>query len=104
MVGLLNSGDHILLVNQIYGPAIELVKTRKKYHIEYDIISNGDINIIEQKIKLNTRMIYAESPGTMTMQIVDLQAIAQLATRYGIITAIDNTADTAISKTVKSGI
>lgn len=50
MVGLLNSGDHILLVNQIYGPAIELVKnTAKKYHIEYDIISNGDINIIEQK-------------------------------------------------------
>ncbi|HAP0485070.1 TPA: PLP-dependent transferase [Escherichia coli] len=92
MVGLLNSGDHILLVNQIYGPAIELVKNlAKKYHIEYDIISNGDINIIEQKIKLNTRMIYAESPGTMTMQIVDLQAIAQLATRYGIITAIDNT-------------
>jgi len=92
IVGYLNHGDHILLVNQVYGPAIELVKSlAKKYGIQFDIVPDGDVSLIEQNIKPNTRMIYTESPGTMTMKVVDLRAIAQLASHYGIITAIDNT-------------
>lgn len=92
MIGYLNRGDHILLVNQVYGPAVELVKSlAQKYDVEYDIIPDGDLLEIACKIKPNTRMIYTESPGSMTMRVVDLRAIAELAARHNIITAIDNT-------------
>lgn len=92
IIGHLNHGDHILLVNQVYGPAVELVKAlAHKYGIQFDVVPDGDVALIAQKIKPNTRMIYTESPGTMTMKVVDLRAIASLASHHGIITAIDNT-------------
>lgn len=49
MVGLLNSGDHILLVNQIYGPAIELVKNLAKNTILNMTLSPTAISILLNK-------------------------------------------------------
>lgn len=92
LFGLLKSGDHIILVNNVYGPTVVLVKQmEQRFGIDYDIVLSGDVEDIRQKIKPNTRMIYTESPGTMTMRVVDLQMIAGLAKENNIITAIDNT-------------
>ncbi|HGY1810415.1 trans-sulfuration enzyme family protein [Citrobacter braakii] len=92
LFGLLKSGDHIILVNNVYGPTVVLVKQmQQRFGIDYDIVLSGDVEDIRQKIKPNTRMIYTESPGTMTMRVVDLQMIAGLAKENNIITAIDNT-------------
>ncbi|MFK3662004.1 trans-sulfuration enzyme family protein [Scandinavium sp. NPDC088450] len=88
----LNSGDHIILVNNVYGPAMALIKQMaKKFGIEYDVVLDGTPEAITRQIRPSTRVIYAESPGTMTMNIVDLAAIATLAKAHGITTVIDNT-------------
>lgn len=88
----LDSGDHIILVNNVYGPAMALIKQMaKKFGIEYDVVLDGTPEAITRQIRPSTRVIYAESPGTMTMNIVDLAAIAQLAKAHGITSVIDNT-------------
>lgn len=88
----LNSGDHIILVNNVYGPAMALIKQMaKKFGIQYDVVLDGTPEAIARQIRSSTRVIYAESPGTMTMNIVDLAAIARLAKAHGITTVIDNT-------------
>lgn len=88
----LRSQDHILFVNNIYGPALALVKQMaSRYNISYDVVLDGDIDEIARHIRPTTRVIYTESPGTMTMNIVDLSAIAALAKARGITTMIDNT-------------
>lgn len=88
----LNSHDHIILVNNVYGPAIALIKQMaRKFGIRYDVVLDGSPETIAKKIRPSTRVIYAESPGTMTMNIVDLAAIAQLAKQHSITTVIDNT-------------
>ncbi|WP_413498965.1 trans-sulfuration enzyme family protein [Buttiauxella gaviniae] len=93
----MNSHDHILLVNNIYGPAIELIKQMAvKYQIQYDTLFDGSIENIKRHIKPNTKVIYTESPGTMTMKIVDLAEIAQLAKSHNITTIIDNTWPTPV--------
>lgn len=88
----LNSHDHIILVNNVYGPAQALLKKMaQKFGVRYDVVLEGTPEAIARKIRPNTRVIYTESPGTMTMNIVDLAAIAALAKERHITTIIDNT-------------
>lgn len=88
----LNCHDHIILVNNVYGPTQALVRQMaEKFGIKYDIVLDGDPDSIARKITSDTRMIYTESPGTMTMKVVDLTAIAALARAHNITTVIDNT-------------
>ncbi|SFL59861.1 Cystathionine beta-lyase/cystathionine gamma-synthase [Gracilibacillus orientalis] len=92
---LLKSGDHVVLINNIYGATTQLIKYLSKFNISYSFVDHQLTNIHEA-IQDNTKLIYVESPGTMLMKVVDLQAIAQLAKSKGIITAIDNTWSTPI--------
>lgn len=92
---LLNSGDHVVLINNIYGPTTQLINYLSKFNITYSFVDHH-LTDIHEVIKDNTKLIYVESPGTMLMKVVDLQAITQLAKTKGIITAIDNTWSTPI--------
>lgn len=97
LFALLRSGDHIILANNVYGPTVSFVKQlHARFNVEYDIVLSGDANDIKQHIKPNTKMIYTESPGTMTMRLVNLREIAMLARQHNIITVIDNTWATPI--------
>ncbi len=89
---LLKSGDHVLFVNNIYGPTQQLLEHLQNFNIEHSF-SNGDV---ESDIKPHTKMIYVESPGTMLMKVVDLRKISTIAKKHGIYTAIDNTWATPI--------
>lgn len=92
LFALLRSGDHIILANNVYGPTLALVKQMQaRFNITFDVVLSGEAADIAAKIRPGTRMIYTESPGTMTMRVVDLRAIARLAKAHGIITVIDNT-------------
>ncbi len=84
-------GDHILFVNNIYGPALQYANYIKKYGIDHDVLLQGGIDSIEKAIKPNTKVLYLESPGTMTFKMLDLPEIAKLSREKGITTIIDNT-------------
>ncbi|GGE27107.1 hypothetical protein GCM10011391_01810 [Pullulanibacillus camelliae] len=103
-LSLLQSGDHVLFVNNIYGPTSQLLKHLEKFNIEHDVVDHNLKNV-ESAIKDNTKIIYVESPGTMLMKVVDLKALATLAKSRGIITAIDNTWSTPLfQKPIELGI
>ena len=92
MLALLKSGDHMLLPDSVYSPARAFADSEmKRMGVEvgyYDpLIGAG----IEKHIKKNTRLIYTESPGSLTMEIQDIPAITKVAKKHGIYTAIDNT-------------
>ncbi|WP_312382686.1 trans-sulfuration enzyme family protein [Atlantibacter subterraneus] len=92
LFALLKNGDHVIIVNNVYGPTVTLIKQmHERFNIEYDILISGNPDDIKEKIKPNTRMIYTESPGTMTMRLVDLSKISAIAKQNNIITVIDNT-------------
>lgn len=92
---LLRSGDHVVVINNIYGPTTELIHYLSKFHISYSVVDHQLTNIYEA-IQENTKLIYVESPGTMLMKVVDLQAVTKIAKEQGIVTAIDNTWSTPI--------
>ncbi|GEN24500.1 cystathionine gamma-synthase [Halomonas cupida] len=89
LFSLLRQGDHVLRINQTYGPTVELLDQLGAYGVEHDGIS-GTADI-EAALRPSTRIIYVESPSSLLMELADLEAIAQLARARGIITVIDNT-------------
>jgi cystathionine beta-lyase len=86
------SGDHVLLTQSAYGPNTELAaRYLKGLGIEverYDPTIGGGISSL---IRRNTRLIWTESPGSITMEVQDVPAISAAAREHGVLVAIDNT-------------
>ena len=90
-MGLLEQGDHILFVNHVYGPTLQLARHLRRFGIEHDICLGVDPADVEACLKPQTKLIWVESPGTMLFRMLDLPALAVLARDRGILTGIDNT-------------
>jgi cystathionine beta-lyase/cystathionine gamma-synthase len=90
MLGELGAGDHLLFVNDIYGPTLQLADYLRRFGIEHDIVTELDLDSIEAAIRPNTRLMWLESPGTMRFRVLDLAAVTGLARERQIVTAIDN--------------
>jgi len=87
-----NAGTHVLVPDNVYGSSRELAQRHlKRLDIDvefYDPLMGG---AIQSLIRNNTRLIWCESPGSITMEIQDIPAITAVARRSGILTALDNT-------------
>ncbi|MFD0772735.1 trans-sulfuration enzyme family protein [Streptomonospora algeriensis] len=92
LAGLLDSGDHVLFVNDIYGPTLELAERLRAFGIEHTVLTEDTgPAAVEAHIRRNTVLVYVESPGTMRMKVLDLPAITAVARRRGVRTVMDNT-------------
>ena len=89
---LLSAGDHILVPRSIYGPNRLLTKSLlARFGVTttfYDPLAGAQIADL---IQPNTRLVWAESPGSVTMEIQDVPAIAAAARARGVLVAFDNT-------------
>ncbi len=89
-LGLLKAGDHIVFVNHIYGPTLQLASHLRRFGIEHDVVLDLDLEAVERALRPTTRLIWFESPGTMIFRTLDVAALAELAASRGILTGIDN--------------
>jgi cystathionine beta-lyase len=92
LLAFLKTGDHLLMVDTVYNPARQLCDgLLKGLGIEttyYDpLIGRG----IASLIRPDTRVVYAESPGSQTMEVQDIPALAEAAHKAGAILMVDNT-------------
>lgn len=97
LLAFLSPGDHLLMADSCYGNTRHFCNTMlKRLGIEVDyydpLIGAG----IETLIKPNTRVIFTESPGSNTMEIQDIPAIAEKAHAAGAVVMMDNTWATPI--------
>lgn len=90
MMGLLQAGDHILFVNQTYGPTIQLAKQLGRFGIEHDLLLDLSSDDVRAALKPNTRLVWLENPGTMLMRTFDIGAVADVARAHGALSCIDN--------------
>lgn len=88
----LKSGDHLLMVDTVYGPTRSFCQRMKtQYGIEttfYDPMIGADIGTLIQD---NTKLVFTESPGSLTFEVQDIPAICEAAHGKGVKVAIDNT-------------
>lgn len=92
LLAFLKQGDHLLMVDSVYEPTRALCdKLLAGLGIEttyYDPLLGAGIAAL---IKPNTRMIFLESPGSLTMEVQDIPAICAVARARQVITVLDNT-------------
>ena len=104
-MGLLESGDHILFVNQTYGPTIQLARQLRRFGIEFDLLLDLDPGSIRAALKPNTKLVWLENPGTMLMRTFDIGAAADIAREHGALTCIDNSwASPLFQKPIEHGV
>lgn len=91
-LALLSSGDHVLLPESIYGPNRKLANdVLRRFGIEVSYYAPAIAEAIADLIQPNTRLIWCESPGSITMDVQDVPAIAQAAHQREVKVALDNT-------------
>ena len=85
-------GDHVLIPSNVYDPvktlANGLLKRMNVLVEQYDPLIGAGIRAL---IKPNTQVVWVETPGSITMEVSDLPAIAAAAHAAGALVAIDNT-------------
>jgi cysteine-S-conjugate beta-lyase len=92
LLSFLKAGDHLLMVDTVYWPARHLCDTMLKgLGIETTYYDPLIGKAIAGLIKPNTKVVYCESPGSQTMEVQDVPAIAAAAHAAGAIAMIDNT-------------
>ncbi|MDA8640168.1 PLP-dependent aspartate aminotransferase family protein [Flavobacteriaceae bacterium] len=88
----LRSGDHIVLQADLYGGTTNLiVEEFEKFGIEYSFSPGLLASDLEKLIQPNTKVVFIETPSNPLMKLVNLEAVAKMAKKKGIISIIDNT-------------
>lgn len=92
LLSFVQSGDHLLMVDTCYEPTRDFCNTiLKKFGVEttyYDpMIGEG----IRALIQPNTKVLFTESPGSITMEVQDIPTLARIAHEHSIIVMMDNT-------------
>ncbi|RUM95812.1 cystathionine beta-lyase [Pseudaminobacter arsenicus] len=97
LVAFLRPGDHVLVTDSIYEPArTSLSAFIERNGVEVTFYDPRIGQGIEALFKPNTRMVYLESPGSLTFEVQDIPAIAAVARKHSAVTVCDNTWATAL--------
>lgn len=92
LLALLSPGDHLLMVDSAYEPTrafCDLMLARLGVETTYydPLVGAG----IADLIRPETRLIFLESPGSLTFEVQDIPAITAVARERGVLTMLDNT-------------
>lgn len=91
-LALLRPGDHVLVTDSIYGPHRGLAMTMlRDLQVDVEFYPPGIGSGIAKLLRKTTRLIWCESPGSVTLEIQDVPAICAAAAVQGIPVALDNT-------------
>ncbi len=92
LLALTGAGDHVLVTDSVYGPTRRFCdKHLSRFGVEvsyYDPLAGSGI---ERMMRPNTRVVFAESPGSLSFEVQDVPALAAAAHAHGALLLLDNT-------------
>ena len=90
---LLDSGDHVLAMDDLYGGSFRLFERvrRRSAGLDFGFVDMADVDAFEAALTPRTRMVWIETPTNPTLKIVDIAAIAAIARERGVLLVVDNT-------------
>lgn len=95
---LLNPGDHIIAIDDVYGGTYRILERVRKRSagLEVSFVDLCDLEKLKAAIRPNTRMLWVETPTNPMLKIVDLKQLAAIAKQHNLIAVADNTFATPI--------
>jgi len=93
LLELLDSGDHLVAMDDLYGGSYRLFERVRKRSaaLDFSFVDMTDPSAFEAAITPKTKLVWIETPTNPLLKIVDIAAIAAIAKRHGLLVAVDNT-------------
>jgi methionine-gamma-lyase len=90
--GLLQQGDHVVSTRPLYGPSgVMLEKRLSRFGVTTTFVNASDPGALKDAVQADTRLVYIETPANPTVDLVDIEAAAEVAHRAGALLVVDNT-------------
>lgn len=91
MLGTLKAGDHVLSSRSIFGTStILFTNILSNFGIEFDFVELSDLAAWKKSLKPNTKLLFAETPSNPITEVVDIQALSEIAHQHNALLVIDN--------------
>ncbi len=89
----LDTGSHVIALDDLYGGTYRLFENVRKRSagLSFTFTDMGDVTKIEAAIQPNTKMIWVETPSNPLLKLVNLEMVAAVAKKHGLIAVADNT-------------
>lgn len=93
ILDLLDSGDHVLAIDDLYGGTFRLFERvkRRSAGLDFSFVPLYKSGEAEKHFKPNTKMVWVETPTNPMLSLADIQELAELAHRHGALLVVDNT-------------
>ncbi|MEP6608893.1 MAG: cystathionine beta-lyase [Burkholderiaceae bacterium] len=92
MLAFVRAGDHVLVTDSAYGPTRRFcIEMLPRYGVQSSFYSPASGAEIESMFRPNTRLLWMESPGSLTFEMQDVPRLAAIARARGVVTVLDNT-------------
>ena len=92
ILNITRSGDHVVSAKTIYGGTYDLLcHTLVQYGVTTTFVDPSDLSNFEKAIRPETKLLFIETSGNPNGNIIDIEAVADIAHRHGIPLVIDNT-------------
>ena len=106
LLDLLDSGDHVVAMDDLYGGSYRLFERvrRRSAGLDFSYVDMTDPARLEAAITPKTKLVWVETPTNPLLKIVDLQAVSAIAKRHGLLMVVDNTfASPALQRPLEHG-
>ena len=92
VIKMLNPGDEIISTTDLYGGSYRIFNTIfAKYGLIFHFVDMQNPAAVEALVNENTKLIWVETPTNPMMNIIDIEAMAQISKRAGAMLCVDNT-------------
>lgn len=99
VMSVVNAGDHVICVNKPYSWTNTLLsKYLSKYNVGLTFVDGREVSNFEKAIRAETKLIFIESPNSLTFELQDIEAIAKLAREKNITTICDNSYNSPLNQ------
>lgn len=90
IMSLTASGDHIVSSRGVFGTTVQLFALFERYGVRTTYVPLTDLAAWEAAIEPTTRFLFVETPSNPSAEVVDLEALAAVARRRGVLLVVDN--------------
>lgn len=98
------NGDHIVAADNLYGGSYNLIThTLSTQGVSYDIVDVSDLQAVEAAFKPNTKALYVETFGNPNSDVVNIDALAEIAHKHNTILIVDNTFAPIVFRPIEHG-
>lgn len=90
---LLDCGSHVIAMDDVYGGTYRLFERvrRRSAGLDFSWVDLSDAAAFEAAIRPNTKLVWIETPTNPLLKLVDIEQIASIARKRGIVVVVDNT-------------